>query len=795
SALLLFLAIHAKESAYALPLVFLVADMGRASSGGIGAGLKHALGRLPAAAPLLVALGLGLAIRLAVLGSLVPGDGGVDPIDNPLFAADPLTRAANALRLMACSVPIVFGLNPLSANYRFSADYSADQVTALGAFAPGNLIGIVALLAMVAGSVVLFSRCRTRASLVLAYFASLLIVSNLFFPIGTIFAERLLFFPSVLAVLFVAPFLARFGTAGLGVAVLLAAANGYWTHARASVFSNNAEVWSYTAEETAPDSARAHYNNGIAYARDQLSSLAATEFERAIEIAPQFLLARTSLAAIQLRDYQYESALTTMRETVERMAERDGWAYAEEQPNALVRYQALLFQMTTIDAKDPKLDPERNLASLDSLLERGLERPEVHVYRGETLVSLGREEEGEAAMRRAIELGSTPLAVDTLAQFYESRGRADEAQAVYDERLANLQASDDPAAIAAFKLQTGELELGSNSDRAFELAEEVLAAEEVLTPTLRSEALILRAQARLDRAASDDPVAESRAIAEGVNDFSLALASRGARSDRSFAALSTLATLLMLQGRDEPAESALVDAIGFLPGPQMQLRLGQIRLRGGRPDAALDAFDLALEGLMNEDGLPLEADLYLQARLGQLDALRRSSLPDKDSRIEAALAEEAARGDFQAAAVRAIHFARTDNFVELESALLQLRAASELGEGLAARVQAYAETQRELRQSPNNIGLLTRVADLSRSVYDAERGLSAIERAIDLGANADGDAQAFRVSLQASLLEQLGRVDEALPLLVEALEVDGLSEGGRSVIQGNLDRLTALLGR
>ncbi|MEO0652736.1 MAG: hypothetical protein AAFZ65_18830, partial [Planctomycetota bacterium] len=33
SALLLFLAIHAKESAYALPLVFLVADMGRASSG------------------------------------------------------------------------------------------------------------------------------------------------------------------------------------------------------------------------------------------------------------------------------------------------------------------------------------------------------------------------------------------------------------------------------------------------------------------------------------------------------------------------------------------------------------------------------------------------------------------------------------------------------------------------------------------------------------------------------------------------------------------------------------------
>ena len=73
----------------------------------------------------------------------------------------------------------------------------------------------------------------------LAMLASMLITSNLLFPIGTIFGERLYYFPSAMLVLLVAMTLVRFGKAGLVAGLALSLGFGFWTNARAHDWTSN----------------------------------------------------------------------------------------------------------------------------------------------------------------------------------------------------------------------------------------------------------------------------------------------------------------------------------------------------------------------------------------------------------------------------------------------------------------------------------------------------------------------------------------------------------------------------
>ncbi|MHC4262992.1 MAG: tetratricopeptide repeat protein [Planctomycetota bacterium] len=809
SMVFLFFAINAKESAYALPLVFFLVDLGRAGSGGIGDGFKHALSKLPAYAGLAVVLALGLALRWMVLGSLLPGGGAIESIDNALVDAGPLERISNAIRILASSVPIVLGLNPLSSNHLFTADYSFRQIEVLSPFAVANLIGIAALIGMKLVALVFFPKCRTRASLVWAYFGSLLIVSNIFFPIGTIFAERLLFFPSALLVMFIAPFLAGLGRAGLVVATVIALANGYWTHVRAGHWSTEEDLWDYTADESSTESARAKFNNGVALTTSQLYSLAVKEFERALELDDDFDRARYALADVHGRSFDYEKAVVPLVELVERMAERDGWTYVRGDDAKDAEYTSLLNRITTIEAKSPGDNPERNLAFLDSLLARGLDRPEVQVYRFETLRSLGREDDAEQALKSALETEPSVLVVDTYAKYLQRQGREQEAQAVRESWLASLDETQSPAAAAQIKLDTGRSLLAVEPGRSLTLASEVIDSTEAIPAQLRNEARILRAQARIDQGSVDDGVALGEAVRASIDDYQVAIASASARPELTYAATYGLSTLLLQQGRFEEAEPYLMTAVSYAPKPVFYHDLGRSRRLAGRADEALDVLREGVESLTFEDG-SIQPFLYRPMRLEQISALASSSLPERDERIDAILDAERERGDEFGATIRAVALIRLQRWAEARQAINELRSlATDNGSMLADLLSQYLDASDALRLASTDLLALDTVANLAcRPIDISERvsgvltmidgavGLNANARAIDLTPTTDISALAFRRAQRATILESLGRPTEALAEIedVKQLDLQSLPPQATEAIDAIEARLRALLG-
>jgi hypothetical protein len=292
SLVLLFAATLSKEHAFALPLVFVLTDAGLAREGGFGAGVRHALRRAPALVGCAAVLAVSLWIRYSVLGTILLDLGPEQELDNPLIAASGPGRIVNALRVLAATVPLMFGLNflrgdgSLATKLGFSADYSLQQVTVESLVSVGNLAGLAFLVLVIGGAVVWFQRCRVRASLVLAYFASLLLSSNVLFATGTVFGERLLYFPSVAAVLVLGATLARWGRAGSVLGLALALALGLWTNALSQDWRDSRTLWKHTATVTAPRSARAHYNYAAQAVADGVPSLAIPRLERAISSEP-----------------------------------------------------------------------------------------------------------------------------------------------------------------------------------------------------------------------------------------------------------------------------------------------------------------------------------------------------------------------------------------------------------------------------------------------------------------------------------------------------------------------------
>ncbi|QDU68967.1 tetratricopeptide repeat protein [Engelhardtia mirabilis] len=796
SLLLLFGAIHAKESAYALPLLFFLGDIGRVREGGFGAGVKHALSKLPALAACAVVIGVSLGLRMAVLGSIAPAAGSLSPIDNPLLDTDPLTRAMNAVRILVGGLGTAVGLNPFSGNWGFSADYSMSQIPVLGAFAPANLGALAVLIAILGGSVLLFKKCRTRASLVLCYFGALLIVSNLFVPIGTIFAERLLFFPTAILALFLAPFLAGLGSIGVIVAVVIALGNGYWTYNRADVWHDNANLWRDTANKTSPDSARAQFNHGVALAREQLYPLAESSFEKALEIAPDFDLARIQQAAALMASFRTEEALVPLRAVVINQVVADDFKYERDPVVGLLNVDLLLFQITQIDAMDAGGDPERHLAWLDGLIEEGYESPFAHLYRAETLSKLGRNAEAEAAFRRSLEIEPTPAAVRGFGSFLRIRGRNEEALALYQSEIGRLGSestdANDKAASIEFKLQEADLEYLRDPARANQLVSALIEAGG-MTPDQLSRALILRAQTRLDLVPASDSLAAATAVADSARDLQKALGTYQGQSEQSYIALYMLVDLLMQQGRVGMAEATILELVAFRRAPVLHGRLGELYANTGNHDKAAEQFELSTSGLADETGAPLDPGIYVRTRMLQLHNL--AALGGREAEIAEIIGAERARADAAAASIDAYWSAATGDWSALEAAIIDLRdrVPGLSVQATIGQLEDYRQVAQALAVSDLDLGSLTRQAQLALELYNYPRAKSAIERALDLTPDSDTDGRAFRTSILAQVLERTGNPAGALEALQAVAALEGVSVDGRAFLGEQIERLEALL--
>ena len=275
------LAVLSKESAVTvLPLVLLYRVTRRADPviGGMWAEMRSLYW-----VPYALCFAVFLFFRFLVIGTFagVP-DQRMSPLDNVLGFVPWDVRVRSALGILWD----YFGL--LNVPLVLSADYSYNQVPLLKSWlSPRCLGGLLVCAAGLLGT--LFARPPVRFSVAFP-FVTLLLTANLFFPIGTVKAERLLYFPSVGWVLLAALVcdrllrVPRYRSAGVAVIMVVVVAFSGRTWLRNADWQDDVALFASTAW-TAPQSAKAQYNLGTALQVRGMQTQAVEQFERALTIA------------------------------------------------------------------------------------------------------------------------------------------------------------------------------------------------------------------------------------------------------------------------------------------------------------------------------------------------------------------------------------------------------------------------------------------------------------------------------------------------------------------------------
>jgi len=307
------LALFSKESGIALPLLLLAADVLRpaAPPGGDAAGRRPAWRFHAAAAGVALAC---LGIRAVVLGSVLPS-AFTHFVDNPI-AHLPWPRSLfTALAAMARYAALLVWPARLSIDYSYASIPEAASL-----LDPRALAG--ALVVAGAAGVAWLARCRrpALAFAALLFLLPLLPVANLFVPIGTILAERLLYLPSAGVCLAAGIGAARLlggapagrrraVAAALGIVVAALAARSAW---RFRDWRDDRTVFA-AALVLYPDNVRAQFNYGAASERARDDAAAEAAYRRAVAVWPRFSDARYNLAGLLGRSGRWREAAEEYR--------------------------------------------------------------------------------------------------------------------------------------------------------------------------------------------------------------------------------------------------------------------------------------------------------------------------------------------------------------------------------------------------------------------------------------------------------------------------------------------------
>lgn len=632
-ALFTFLASLSKESAFALPLVFFLTDIGLAREGGFGAGLAGALKRLPALMLPIGALGLSIGLRMSVAGGLVSEWHAGNTLDNALLDVGALERVMNALRLMGAGMLSMLGINTLSSNWNYSPDYSLNQVQVLGSFSLWNLVGLVGVVGSIVAAVALYTRCRMRAALFLCVPAAMLITSNLLFPIGTIYADRLLFFPSVAMVLFLAPFLGRMRMAGVLAALLLAAGGGFWTHTYAQNWESQDELWKYAANQSATESARAHHGRGIGLAREGMFFAAATSFASAIGKYDGMVEAYAHKALALFDDAggeRVEEGVDDMTTALERHFAGVGFSTEDAPGHRPQEVSYFLSRLTpsVIDLALTQGSPqplEEHLNWLDSVVERGYDSEQIHLRRADVLRRLDRFEEARAAYERSWSIRPTAVCALSLGDFLERRELDQDALQVYVDATAlpNL----DPAARIDLALARANIESVTSPAQALATVTSI-RQDSALTPYFDPSFGAAQSK-RFYRMAAMEAIAQLQEAMdsgqdgpehlEGVrNKLQLAMRAYQQIDSDTYFTLYALAHAHFHLGEYDDAKDLFERMLGVSEAPTQRIFLGRVLIEQDDPEAALEQFQIGagtLAGMSTPEGdYRYEQDL-LEVRL------------------------------------------------------------------------------------------------------------------------------------------------------------------------------------
>ena len=466
------LGILSKESAAVAPLLVLLAYW-RIETGGIVPRFRKALQLgLPVFVGCAVLLGASLAARRAVLGGVIKAPSfRIFEVENPLAPLPAGERVTNA------SAILLRYAGRMLLPVRLSADESAWSIPVERGFDP---IGLTALLSIAAVLVAAVARERQKRELafgVLFFAAAFVTTSNVFFAIGTNFAERVAYLPSAGFVLALSAAVLGSGAAPASsrrrFLLLLAISLAYAarTVARNPVWKDDETLFAATVR-TSPESAKAHYNLAWVSAEKGRLPTALEEYTRATRIYPKYFDAWAGKGLTEQRLGRLADA--------ERSFERS-LAVAPGYENGFFRLGAV-----------------RELAGDDAGAEKAFAaglatntKSTPLAFRLAKLRSrLGRPT-AQADWRRALALArGAPSIRIGYAQWLHGQGRTEEARREAREVLRRQPR--DPAALAI---------LADSSRKAGHLFSEGLAAEKILRITRSPEDL-----ERLVRIAAADPV-------------------------------------------------------------------------------------------------------------------------------------------------------------------------------------------------------------------------------------------------------------------------------------------------
>ena len=299
SLVLFFAANLVKESAAVAPaLLFLV--LAFSAEGGLPARFRSALvrgGIFYAGAAAI--LGLVFGIRSEILGGALKGEHtGIFELENPLATLPAVERAINA-----CAV-FLRTLGRLAFPLRISSDESAWSIRLLGLESPVAWAAALLLAALTLAAVFrLAGREGERSVPALGFLwmaAAALPASNILFPTGTIFAERLAYLPSAGFCMIAAAWisggrraspepaawegLSRGRLAAMAAAALLLSMR---TIVRNPVWASDEALFTSMIRES-PGSAKAHYDFAYMSAQIGQRQRALEHYIRATEIYPKY---------------------------------------------------------------------------------------------------------------------------------------------------------------------------------------------------------------------------------------------------------------------------------------------------------------------------------------------------------------------------------------------------------------------------------------------------------------------------------------------------------------------------
>lgn len=296
-ALLLFLAFGSKESAVAWAPMLVLVD-GIVTRAGWGRVLLRGL----------LVTGPPLALFLALRASMIAG---LDAAADTAWLANPLAHVAWERRIATATLVLVHGMRMCLLPIGLSSDWGPCVLPVLDGLGDWQFLLAVAL----HGTVWFFAlRYARRFPLGLlaaaAFFGFAFVTSNLPFAVGTIFAERLYYAPS-LAVALLAAALAQRPRAVWWIAgwllfstILLVLRNDDWQDNRTLVLRD---------AQTQPRSVHLRSNAGALLAQSGEPQRAIAELEAALALDPEHALSWSNLGAVLLEQGRLDDAGRALR--------------------------------------------------------------------------------------------------------------------------------------------------------------------------------------------------------------------------------------------------------------------------------------------------------------------------------------------------------------------------------------------------------------------------------------------------------------------------------------------------